>query len=476
MATKIGALAQALAAANPWWRDVRWAQRDPDLAEAGRSGIDYRPGCLKDLSAGGLYVLRGPRRVGKTVEMKRVIADLIEAGVDPRRIVRMAVDGWRADEIRTLVARTRLPRLPEGETRYWFLDEVTAVSDDWASAIKWLRDNDTGFRAATVVLTGSNAKGLTEGIGVLAGRRAAIGVNRSLLPMGFRSFAHELAPDLAATGVSRLGADQLRSREFAEACEELVVWLDVLVDCWETYLDYGGYPQAAAAARAGLEVPGELVDALFDVVLRDAFRGSGLSELDALALLARLAKGLGSPLNVSRVAADCDLTPETVSRRLTDLANGYLVWPCQQVDAALRPRRRAQSKTYYTDPLLARLAHARNSAWQAPDLTSLVEQQLGLALLRAMEADEPGRLHEHDRIGYFRAETAAEVDFVGRLLGGAALEAKYTEGGTWAGEARTVEATTWAGVLATRNVLDTSATNTSAWAAPAAMIAYTIDT
>lgn len=457
-------------------RDPRWAERDPDLVEAERSGIDYRPGCLQHLKSGGLYVLRGPRRVGKTVEMKRTIADLISDRVAPRRIVRMAVDGWRADEIRTLVARTRLPRLPDGEARYWFLDEITAVGDDWASTIKWLRDNDAGFRAATVVLTGSNAKGLTAGIGVLAGRRGVADANRSLLPMGFRSYAHVHAPELAGAGIGRLVAGKLRSRQLAEACEELLVWLDVLVDLWESYLHYGGYPQSVAAARAGQEVPEDLVEALFDVVMRDAFRGSGLSELDTHALLSRLTRGIGSPLNVSRVAADCDLTKEAVIRRLADLTNGYLVWPCHQFDGSLRPRRRAQNKAYYADPLLARLAHIRNSAWDTPDLTALVEQQLGLALVRGMEASEPGRLHEHDRVGYFRAETGAEVDFVSPQLAGAAMEAKYIEGGKWAGEARTVNASPWAGVMATRNVLDTSANDKSAWAVPAAMVAYLLDT
>lgn len=476
MVTKIGALAQAVAAANPWWRDTRWTRADADLVEAARAGIEYRPRCLEALAPGGLYVLRGPRRVGKTVEGKRTIADLIDDGVDPRRIVRMAVDGWRADELKTLIARTRLPRLPEGAHRYWFLDEITGVPDGWAQAIKWLRDNDAEFRAATVVLTGSSARGLTEGVGVLAGRRGATRVNRTLLPMGFRSFAHIVAPMLADADIGRMAADELHRSVFADACEELIVWLDVLVDAWESYLHYGGYPQSVAAADAGQEVPGELLDTLLDVVFRDAFSGSGLSELDTHALLARIGKGVASPANVSAISADCDLAAETVKRRIDDLTNNYLLWPCHQVDLELRPRRRSQSKLYFTDPLLARLAHARNSAWEVPDLTAVAEQQLGLALVRGLEADNPGRLHEHDRVSFHRTETGSEIDFVSSGFGGAALEAKYTEGGRWAGDARTVNASPWAGVLATRNVLDTSATRGAAWAAPAAMVAYLLDT
>lgn len=477
MASKIGALTQALTGANAWWRDPRWAETDPDLVEASRSGINYRPQCLNNLVPGGLYILRGPRRVGKTVETKRTIADLISQGVAPRRIIRMSVDGWNADELRTLAGRTRLPRISDDENRYWFLDEITGVVGGWASAIKWLRDNDANFRKATVVLTGSNAKGLTQAVGILAGRRGkATDVNRSLLPMGFRSFAHTLSPELAKAGITRLSATKLRSPDLADSCEELLVWLDVLVDSWESYLHYGGYPQSAAAALAGDEAPSELLEALFDVVFRDAFTDSALSEMDTHALLSRITKGLGSPANVTAIASDCDIPFETVKRRLDGLVNNYLLWRCHQVNSALQQRLRGQNKLYFTDPLLARLAHAQNSAWDAPDLTAVVEQQIGLALIRGMEADDPGHLHKHDRIGYHRTESGSEIDFVGECLAGAALESKYTEAGKWAGDARTVNASAWAGVLATRNVLDTSGKGRAAWAAPAPMLAYLLDT
>ena len=42
----------------------------------------------------------------------------------------------------------------------WFLDEITAVSGKWWTTIKWLRDNDAGFRSDCVVLTGSSMRGL----------------------------------------------------------------------------------------------------------------------------------------------------------------------------------------------------------------------------------------------------------------------------------------------------------------------------
>ena len=136
--------------------------------------MSYESVCLDNVEPGNLCILRGPRRVGKTVAVKQTIRRLLDEGVRPTRIICVAVDGWDAKVLMTLVGNSILPVLREGETRFWFLDEVSAVSGDWAQQLKWLWDNDEQFRRDTVVLTGSNAWALTEAGGVLAGRRGRI--------------------------------------------------------------------------------------------------------------------------------------------------------------------------------------------------------------------------------------------------------------------------------------------------------------
>lgn len=52
---------------NPWWRDPDgWQDRDVQLRTAMWSPLNYTPRPLDDLQSGGLYILRGPRRVGKS--------------------------------------------------------------------------------------------------------------------------------------------------------------------------------------------------------------------------------------------------------------------------------------------------------------------------------------------------------------------------------------------------------------------------
>jgi predicted AAA+ superfamily ATPase len=475
---KPGEISTLITGGNAWWRDpVGWAQRDVQLRAAAASSLTYSPGVLNGIVPGSLVLLRGPRRVGKSVELKRLVESLLAQGTSARGVIHVAVDGWRDADLRTLVdVGKRL--VPPGVThRWWLIDEISGVAG-WSEVIKNLRDNDPEFATDTVVLTGSSAADLTRATSDLAGRRGPVSrPDRTLLPMGFRTFIDLLLSSrgLPQPGTLPIPIGQLRSHHSEQVFSALVPWLPDLVAWWEIYLQCGGFPQAVDAQLQGGDLE-PLTQALFDVVHRDVFGSATLSETQTLSLLARMSENLCSPVNFASVANDLGVSPDTVTRRLDDLVSAYLMWPCHQSDA-LRPKVKAQSKRYFTDPLLARLAHLRNGAHPAPDLTQLTEQQLGVALTRRLEASSSGSYASHDNVLFERTPTRKEIDFVGSALEPVAIEGKYTDGGHWVGESATVNASTHWGVLATRSVLDTSATTGAAsWAVPAGMLAYCIDT
>ena len=175
-----------------WWRRPQgWEANDPDLGSLRDSPLDYEPNTLTDIVPDGLYVLRGPRRVGKSVEIKRTIASLLHRGVQPLQVIHYACDTLRRGELRQVERVGRnLATAGMRAPRYWFLDEITAV-ENWPSEIKWLRDN-TEMKTDCVVLTGSSARDLDEARKELAGRRgAAESSDRLLLPMSFRTFCRQ---------------------------------------------------------------------------------------------------------------------------------------------------------------------------------------------------------------------------------------------------------------------------------------------
>jgi predicted AAA+ superfamily ATPase len=472
--TKLGLIRQTLTEINPWWRTADWESTDHDLQAARGSGLDYEAHALDGLESGGLYVLRGPRRVGKTVSAKQAISRLIAAGVPPLSIVRLAADGSSAGDIRTAVQNTPLPDPPLGH-RWWFIDEITGATGDWALTVKWLRDNIQHFAEATVVVTGSNAEALTAAKGTWPGRRGQVDdADRTLLPIGFRTWTDRVikaAPD----GLPRLGLSDLRTIVGRDAFGAASVWLDTLVRAWDLYLVYGGFPVAAAAAKRGEPIPDWFLTDIFNVIYNDVFAESRASETTASHMVERLWAGIGSPANLANIASDLDVDGKTVARHLGYLRNGYLAWDCPQGhERRWAPRPGALAKIYAIDPLVARLAHLRNPGRDDVDPTLLSEMMIGMAVRRAAVA--AGRRWEGDNLLFhLRTPARKEIDFVSELLGGTALEGKFVDDDAWHSEARTVEASPWSGILATRSVLDTSSTD-GAWAVPAGILAYLIDT
>lgn len=413
------------------------------------------------------------------MEVKKKIGQLIEGGEDPRRIIHIAADGLRAADLRRAVdAATGLT--PRDGRRYWFIDEITAVSDGWPAAVKWLRDNDLRFGLDTVVLTGSSAADLTEAVKALAGRRGdALDSDRILLPMSFREFVKVRTSgdrdDMTVPPPSDLGpvavADLTRAT-LADAVHALAPWMHRFVEEWETYLTVGGFPQAVAAYETGdwsppgafssafsrdFDVGGKGIDralrrSLLDVIHGEAFGQARWSRTQTDAFVQRLARGIASPTNCHDIATDTRTSGNTVRRRIDALRESFVVWPCY-LERKLRPALRSQEKTYFTDPVYARLSPR---AQPPADFGPLSEQQLGMALVRSFAREDPRGYLDFDSVLYHRTKTGKEIDFVGPGFGDLAIESKYVDGDRWKRAARTMRASSWRGIMATRSALDLS--------------------
>jgi uncharacterized protein len=461
-------LRRLLTERSPWRAREDWAQDDPDMRAAGRLPLSYEPQPLADIHAPGLYVLRGPRRVGKSLELKRAIAQLLARGVDPKSVFYCSCDGLSRQDLRRLVAQGHSVTRTLPGPRYWLLDEVTAVRG-WSQTIKELRDQDIAFREACVVLTGSSARDLEQARKDLADRRGGVAdSDRLLLPMDFRAFCRALG------GLDALPAQVIHPRDCLtvqaeRAISDLEPWSDALADAWELFLDVGGFPRAVGEMVGSGAVSDGFIQGLWDVVLGDAVRATSMSDADVVALLDRLVANLCSPINASRIARDVGLPGhQATSNRIEDLIRAFLAWRCYRIHDG-RPDTAAQHKLYFIDPLIAQLAHRRNSSFVAPDSAKLSQQQIGIALVRAGSRGGPATFVQADRVMYERTQTGAEIDFVGAELE-IPFECKYTDG-SWRKEALTMRARHGRGVMITRSPLLTGA-DESIWAVPAGILAW----
>jgi uncharacterized protein len=461
-------LRRLLTERSPWRARADWQADDPDLRAARRLPLDYEPEPLTDIHAPGLYVLRGPRRVGKSLELKRAVARLIADGADPKTVFYCSCDGLSKQDLRRMVAQGHSVTRTLPGPRHWLLDEVTAVPG-WSQAIKELRDQDTTFREACVVLTGSSARDLEEARKDLADRHGGVAdSDRLLLPMGFSAFCR------AVGGFDELPQNVIHPKDFLTPQAELAIsavepWSNTLADAWELFLDVGGFPRAVGEHIATGTVSDGFVQGLWDVVLGDAIRATGMSEADVAALLDRLAANLCSPINASRVARDIGLAGHQAAlTRIEDLVRAFLAWRCHRINGS-RPHTAAQRKLYFVDPLLAQLAHRRSPSFPAPDASKLTQQQIGLALTQAVSRHTPAAFVQADKVMYERTDTGAEIDFVGPDLE-IPFECKYTDG-NWRREALTMRARHGRGVMVTRSPLLIGA-HEPIWAIPASILAW----
>ena len=463
-----GEIQQLLVATNRWWREPKgWTRNDPDLREAAQASFRYTAGVLAALSRGSLTTLRGPRRVGKSVEIKRTIEALIAGGVAPRSIVHVAADGWRAADLARVVHAA--DQLTPAGHRHWFIDEITSIKDGWPERVKWLRDNDAAFRTDTVVLSGSSAADLTAATKALAGRRGPGRVpDRFLLPMGFHTFAslaNGTAEQAPPTDIGPLAVAGLTPAQLADACQALAPWLDWLVSRWDAYLRVGGFPGALSDFLTSRDVADALPRALLDVIHGDAFRRADWSRTQTASFLQRIADGLCSPVNYAALADDLDMAQPTVRRRFEELREAFVVWPCHR-EHHLRPKLNARGKFYFLDPIYAQLGGS------PPDDSQLSEQQLGMVLLRAAEREQPGALVDFAAVLHHRSNTRREIDFVGPAFGDFAIESKFVDG-RWKRDAQTLAASPWRGIVATRSELDLR--DEKVMAVPTALLAWLVD-
>lgn len=472
MPLKAGEIEQQLSATNLWWRDAHWTSRDRDLKRVAAAPFVYRPQVLGDIRDNGLYLLLGPRRVGKSVEIKRAIETLVSRGVPPRRIFHAACDGWRDGDLYTLLKSVDGLAPPDEGPRYLFLDEITGVVGDWVSRVKWLRDN-TSLGDDCLVLSGSSSERLEDATKDLAGRRGNIATaNRTLLPMSFRAFCAVTGVDLP--NVPYVHPRDMLSHAAQAAIQDLRIRLDDLVAAWERYLEIGGLPQAVGDWLRDRHVSDGFYGALWDVIHGDALAADDWTPAQTQTLLNEISMRISSAMNTSDLArALGDIHRETANSRLHKLEQNYLAWSCPQNEAN-RAKLNAQRKYYLLDPLYARIAHHRN-AGRLPDYTHLTEQQIGVALLRAREAEEAGAIARQDALLYYRSATRAEIDFTAGWLDGLPYEGKYTEG-AWLRETQTATAAYGRCVLATRNVTERVFDDKRQLVAvPAAILAVLID-
>jgi predicted AAA+ superfamily ATPase len=262
-------LAQNIRSVNPWWVGEQML-RPPKFRRWPFERI------LRSLKQGmtPATVLRGPRRVGKTILLQQAIEFLLAEGTDAKRILYipfdelptlrgiqepvLAISRWFEKQI---LGTTFNANANENRPAFLFLDEVQNL-DEWAPQVKNLVDNH-GVRA---LITGSSSLRIKAGRDSLAGRVTTLEMGPLLLrEIAELRFGFKSAPLWGGNGL-----DSLLSRDF---------WLESALlgqqqaeprkKSFAAFSERGGYP----IAQEKYETPWhELADYLNETVIRRAIQ------------------------------------------------------------------------------------------------------------------------------------------------------------------------------------------------------------
>ncbi len=426
-------------AQNPWWTSPSWRESDPHLvllqAQPVRLAADFVAGLALDKP--GIHILRGPRQVGKSTDLKLLVERALASGFQARAVVYLALDlleGQHLSELAATVQRA-LDLAGCDVSGLLLFDEVTAV-DGWQTAVKSLWDDGT-LRGEVVVCTGSSAIDLQHGaVERLPGRRQA-GADHLALPQSFAAFARAVNSNIPVS--PQLTVADLCSSEGEALTRDMRAYAPALDAALEQYVRFGGLPAAVVEAASGAREPSQDVKrVLYDSLVRELQR-KGASVPAGHALLERVVRSLGSKISWSSMAREMDVplgrgtgrpSHQTLRDYIELLAGGYFLFVTYFWRSGSQTNEQSRDKkVFLADPLLHTIA-LDGAPGLAFNMPALVENAVGIALLRRYEPAD--RLIETfilpERLHIWQTARGGEIDFVcGPRRELDAVEVKYRE-------------------------------------------------
>jgi predicted AAA+ superfamily ATPase len=367
-------LFQRLAFDNPWWEftsgsEINFRRPAKRVFFAPFFSRVEKAGAPRDF--GGLVVLAGPLRAGKTVMVRQAVAQLIENGVSPSSvcICSMALPSLAGAEPESLL-RVFSSRFGHGRESglFLFFDEVQYVQD-WRKKLTVLAEAWPKARFVAIVSSGGEPSDFV------------------LPPLTFLEFLRfrKTEDKLFGTGAAAGGSEKP-----ATAMVLAPGALTALNDEFHRYVNFGGFPDAVLGHGAdggggeGGASPAFIRDGLIDGVLHKDLAGlHGINDTRELnRLFALLARNTALEVSIEELAKAVGVAKNTLRKYLDYLESAFLIRRLARVDRhAKRFQRAVAFKVYLTSPCLYAALFGPVSADDKvfPRLaeTALVSQWLG---------------------------------------------------------------------------------------------------
>ena len=342
-----------------FWEQAGWEEKDRHLSFLKKMPFERKFPFIP--TAPGLYVIRGPRQIGKSSWLKSILHHYTELNSSCFYLSCEELDSYKelSEILRSVASRAVI-----------LLDEITFVKD-WDRSVKHFIDS--GFNGI-LVITGSHVHDLKTGADRMPGRFDG-GGEFYLFPMDFHEF---------------------------RAVRKQAGWSQSKLEDLQCYFRVGGFPIAVAEAGKLGKVPLKALQTYWKWLLGDVVR-LGKQEAYLSEILIQVALTMQTPISYQGLAQKTRLgSHNTIQEYLSVLESCFAVRTLPAIDISTGAFRiKKNRKLYFTDPLIY---------WLALDLGNETVKDFSYSKLAEMCAHEY-LARSNKRFGYFSADTG-EIDFV----------------------------------------------------------------
>jgi len=323
---------------NPWWA---LNEQAPQKFKQPPKRLFFKEFAQKieHGERGRATVLAGPRRTGKTVMIRQMVARLIEGGTSPRHVLLASLGTptyWDAGlyKIIELFAQRNAEKA-DGKTLYAFLDEMQYISDWDKDLVKVAKE----FPHVRIVGVLSAGVPLPEAV-----EEKDPGYDIAVLPpitfaefLRFRGREQEL-----------FGGDPAQHKLAFNQSN-----LPALNKEFNYYINYGGFPESILGKTQGAPSPLFVRDGMIERLLhKDMASFFGINDLKGLShLFALLAYNTGLEVSIEELARETKIAKNTLRKYLDFLESAWLIRRLHRVDKnAKRFQRAVAFKVFLTSP------------------------------------------------------------------------------------------------------------------------------
>ncbi|MEM3597247.1 MAG: ATP-binding protein [Candidatus Bathyarchaeia archaeon] len=439
---------------NPWWDKVENIENDHDIENWAKSSFKWQPRLsetIEDLDI--IYVLRGPRRVGKTTLLKLKVKKLLEIGVKPENIFYYPCDAVDNPKQLVLMIDRYLTRIrKKGERAYLFIDEVSMLKD-WQRGMKLLIDSGK-LSNCTCILTGSHSIDIRKASESLSGRRGEVHKlrygtpDKILLPAKFSEYIETRSENLFRVfrelwilSISKRKEIflNLANGNIPLELERLMLYSKDLKLLLDEYLLTGGIAQAVSEYVYSRKISESTYGTFIQFLIRDISRW-GASENYARQILRRIIETLSCHVSWSALKEDTEIGDhKTVESYVNILKDSFIISCVYQLNINKdSPYYQKEKKIYFQDPFIFHAcrswAYGRRAFDSSVEFLALEENKSKLIecvvsnhLMRFVFNLFPSPLFDPTNYVFYWQSKKRELDFALRLNGKyIPIEVKYS--------------------------------------------------